>query len=117
MSWLSQNWVVVVVVVVVAIAWLLLRRGGLGGHSGHGHGRGHDVPAAAPEVAVDPVGGEAVLTANALSSVYEGKIYYFSSADNRARFEAAPKEYAYKVAGHPVNAEAERHRPRRHGGC
>ncbi|MFZ5658155.1 MAG: YHS domain-containing protein [Pseudomonadota bacterium] len=129
MNWLTQNWVVVVVV--VAIAWLLLRRGGLHGH-GHGHGlpgagaRGHghhgrtDDTAAAgavPEAAVDPVSGEAVRTANALSSIYQGHVYYFSSTDNRARFEAAPQEYAQKVAGYPVGADAGGRRSRHHGGC
>ena len=99
--------------------------GGLGGHGGHGGGHGgHDEQAErpggpdAPEAAVDPVGGEAVRTAHALTSVYEGKIYYFASKENRDRFEAAPHEYAHKAAGHPVrSAEAPQERPRRRHGC
>lgn len=102
--------------------------GGLLGGMGHGgHGAGHGDhggqpdtrPAgSAPEAAVDPVGGEAVRTAQALTSVYEGKIYYFASKENRDRFEAAPQEYAGKAAGHPVRpAEAAYERPRRRGGC
>lgn len=103
--------------------------GGLGGHEG-GHGSdggGHErdaeqpnsrVAANAPEAAVDPVGGEAVRTAQALTSLYQDKIYYFASKENRDRFEAAPQEFAQKAAGHPVgSADAPRERPRRRGGC
>lgn len=137
MSWLAQNWVWVVIG--VAIAWFALRgrlgghAGGHGGgvlggmgHGGHGGGgqSGHgDQPAPrleanAPEAAVDPVGGEAVRTAHAVTSVYEGKIYYFASKENRDRFEAAPQEFAHKSAGHAVRpAEAAAERPRRRGGC
>lgn len=109
-----------------------LGHGGLGGHGHGGHGgrgedRGHGEqgepparPAAAdaPEAAIDPVGGEAVRTAQALTSVYDGKIYYFASKESRDRFEAAPQEYAHKAAGHPVrSAEAPHERPRKSRGC
>ena len=144
MNWLAQNWVWVLIG--IAVAWFLLRGsshsgrhggllGGLG-HGGHGgllggmgHGRhgGHGTPSgepdtrpadSAPEAAVDPVGGQAVRTAQALTSVYQEKIYYFASKENRDRFEAAPQEYARKAVGHPVRpAEAAYERPRRRGGC
>lgn len=144
MNWLSQNWFWVALA--VAIAWWLLRSGlaghgrhghagghgrgaggllgGLGGHEGHGgsHG-GHDEPPErpatpdAPEAAVDPVGGEAVRTAQALTSVHQGKIYYFASKENRDRFEAAPHEYAHKAAGHPARSAEAAQRPRRRHGC
>ena len=138
MSWLAQNWVWMLVA--VAIAWFFYFRGGLGrhagGHGGHGgllgglghggHG-GHGDQAgqpdarpagSAPEAAVDAVSGEAVRTAQALTSIYQGKIYYFASKENRERFEAAPQEYAQKAAGHPLrSAEAANERPRRRGGC
>ncbi len=101
--------------------------GGHGGHGGGGHGGGHgghgeqpDSRAAsnAPEAAIDPVSGEAVRTAQALTSLYQGKIYYFASKENRDRFEAAPQEYAQKAAGHPAHsAGAPEDRPRRRGGC
>lgn len=144
MNWLSQNWVWVVLAIGAAFYFF---RGGLGGHAG-GHGRGlggllggmghgghgghagggghgdrgeqPDRPAAAnaPEAAVDPVGGEALRTAHALTSVYQGKIYYFASKENRDRFEAAPQEYARKAEGYPVrSAEASHDRPRRGRGC
>ena len=121
MNWLAQNWVWVLIG--VAVAWFLLRGGG---HSrGHGGGfggllGGSGGPPAAnvPEAAIDPVSGEAVRTAQALTSVYQGKIYYFASKENRDRFEAAPQEHAHKAAGHAVRpAEAAHEHPRRRGGC
>jgi YHS domain-containing protein len=59
-----------------------------------------------------------VRTAQALTSVYQGKIYYFASKENRDRFEAAPQDYAQKAAGHAVRpAEAANEPPRSRGGC
>jgi len=125
MSWLTQNWVWVALA--IGVGFYLLR-GGLGGHvGGHGGLLGHGghggqphnrSPANAPEAAIDPVGGEAVRTGTALTSVYQGKIYYFATKDNRDRFEGAPQEYAPKAAGHALRpAEAANERPRRRGGC
>ncbi len=128
MSWLAQNWVWVVIV--AAVAWFFLRGsrarghagvdgllesvGGRGTHAGHAQAAG---PASAPEAAVDPVSSEAVPIARALSSVYQDKIYYFASKENRERFEAAPQEYAQKVAGQPLRgAEPANEPPRRRGG-
>lgn len=134
MSWLSQNWIWIVVG--IAIAWYLMSRGahahgghmggGLLGGMGHGgHGSaGGDEPrqappgANAPEAAIDPVGGQAVRASDALTSIYQGKIYYFASKENRERFEAAPQDYAHKAAGQPLQSpERTEYRPRRRGGC
>jgi len=122
MNWLLQNWIWVALG--TGLAYFLLR-GSLGGHGaghggligmrhgGHAGGGGHgdqpDSPPAAnpPEAAVDPVGGEAVRTTQALTSLYRGKIYYFASKENRDRFEAAPQEYAQKAAGHPAPSAPE----------
>jgi len=135
MDWLSQNWLWVAIG--IGVAWYFLR-GNLGGHGaghgslmgmGHGGGghAGHGEPAApppdaanapaanAPEAAVDPVSGEAVRTAQAVTSLYQEKIYYFASKENRDRFESAPQDYAHKVAGQPVGGQERR--PRRRRGC
>lgn len=132
MNWLTQNWIWVAIA--LAIAWLVLR-GSLGGHAGGhggeyiggmGHGAhgyvgeegqpGRPTDASTPEAAIDPVSGEAVRTTNALTSIHEGKIYYFASRENRDRFEAAPHEYAQKAMGQPIRiAASERHHHR--GGC
>lgn len=100
-----------------------------GGHGGGGHEHGgsgshggqHDddrQPSNPPEAAIDPVSGAAVRTADALTSIYQGTVYYFASKENRDRFEAAPQEYAQKTAGHAAHpAEAPSEPPRRRGGC
>jgi len=109
MSWLTQNWVWVALAIGVGFYFL---------RGGQPQNRSPAVPANAPEAAIDPVGGEAVRTGEALTSVYQGKIYYFATKDNRDRFEAAPQEHARTAAGHPVrSAEAPYERPRRRGGC
>jgi YHS domain-containing protein len=109
MDWLSQHWIWVVFGIAAA---MYLFRGGLGGHGDHSVGRAATNP---PEAAVDPMSGEAVRAAQALTSFYGGKIYYFATKENRDRFEAAPREHAAKAAGDPVAAAPQR-RPRR-GGC
>ena len=132
MSWLSQNWAWMIIAIAIALFFF---RGALRQHAGHGgvggfgddFGGGHlghhaqpedRLVANAPEAAVDPVGGQAVRTAEALTSIYQGKIYYFASRENRERFEAAPQEYAHKVVGHPVGAtQAPYERAHRGGGC
>lgn len=139
MTWLSQNWIWILLG--IAIAWFAMRRGFGGIHGGHmgghgaggllggmghgGHGGGQDseprqpqTSGEMPEAAVDPVSGEAVRTEHAVTSIYQGKIYYFASKENRDRFEAAPQDYAHKAAGHPVHsADRTEYRPRRRGGC
>ncbi|WP_430677326.1 YHS domain-containing protein [Mesorhizobium album] len=101
-----------------------MRHSGYGGHHGHdGHGDGDGWnqdrrPGAVSQTvgaAVDPVSGAAVRTGSALTSLYQGRVYYFASKDNRDRFEAAPNEFAGKASGIELGGPPER--PRRRGGC
>lgn len=130
MTWLSQNWIWIALAIVAALYFGGARRGhasgrgGLVGHTGQiGHGADVERPdsrpgASPPQAAVDPVGGEAVRISNALTSLYEGRIYYFSSKETRDRFEAAPQEYAHNASGYPVHSpDSQEDRPRRRGGC
>lgn len=76
-----------------------------GGHEGHGpqHGghAGHAAPAATaqakPELVTDPVCGMKIDPKTAAGkSVYQGKTYYFCSADEKAKFDKEPAKYAKK---------------------
>jgi len=95
---------------------------GLGHHGHHGH-RGQDdedgTRRASPQPieAVDPVSNSAIPTAGAITSVYQGKAYYFASKENRGRFEAAPQDFAGKAQAAAMTAgdDVERPRRRRHG--
>lgn len=139
MGWLTQNWIWVALAIGVGFYFLRIGQRGQGGlpgpmdhaahvghmgHGGHGaHGgqtenRALPSPAIAPAAAIDPVGGEAVNTDKALTSVYQGMIYFFASRENRDRFEGSPQEYASKGAGHALHpTEAANERPRRRHGC
>lgn len=122
----SQNWIWILIAVAI-LAFFFLRHGRFGsGHGPDGHHRRQDGddeartrPASSQriEAAIDPVSGSAIPTAGAITSVYQGKAYYFASKENRDRFEAAPQDYAAKVQGIPVTGSdsAERPRRRRHG--
>lgn len=57
-----------------------------------------------PEEDTDPVCGKTVSTGNAKTSVHDGLVYFFCSADCRDTFEASPSEY--------VNREQESASPR-----
>lgn len=141
MQELTQNWTWILIAIAVAAFFLLRRvnRHGGFGQSGHGHGgfdlggnHGHhhhrhsndadrrDVPwpQQPPETVVDPVSGAAIRTADAITSVYQGRAYYFASKENRDRFEASPQNYANKVQGIPIGGEDGAGRARRrHRGC
>ena len=138
---IGQNWIWIVLIVAF-VAFHLFghrrnRHGSLGGgdhshggieglggfgHDNHGHaGHGDEMQSGlgsqAVEAAIDPVGGSTISTAGAVTSVYQGKAYYFASKENRDRFEAAPQDFAAKALGVPIERE-NMDRPRhRHGGC
>ena len=97
MAWLGQNWIYILLIIGVIF---MMRRGcmgcGLGGgrhrHDGHGESEHH------PESVsnTDPVNGQVVGPQTAVTSVYQGRTYYFASRENRDRFEATPQQYATK---------------------
>lgn len=72
-----------------------------------------------PPTAIYPVTREDVSTASALTSIHEGRIYYFSNAENRQRFESSPAQFAREAFGVPIvpPQSAPESRPRRRGGC
>ena len=94
--------------------FFLMMRFGCGSHvMGHGHGQheghqghGGSVPPAGagrwtpPQTEVDPVCGMTVNTDGAKSSVHNGTVYYFCSAEHRDQFEANPERYS---GGKPVS--------------
>lgn len=147
MESIAQNWLWILgAVAVMAVVLFRGRHRGHGGfgHGGFGHGHGgrgghsdrgeypgetgdrdrtSGAPVPGPEAAIDPVTGTPVRTADALTSVYQGRVYYFGSKDSRDRFEASPQEFAAKTAGEPLDRHAgtdhatDRRPRRRRGGC
>ena len=93
---------------IFGVLFLMMMRGGCGSHvMGHGHGGHGATPdpnnkqtgtdASPPAEAVDPVCGMKVATASARSSLFQGKVYYFCSADCREKFEASPASFLGKT--------------------
>ncbi len=123
MQWITQNWLWMLLAVGF---FFMMRRGGCGmgggmkGHESHGdhasHGdHGSQMPSHAEEnksagTAIDPVNKATLDSATALTSVYHGKTYYFSSAENRTIFEADPAQYASAEL-----AEQQPHKSHHHG--
>lgn len=74
-----------------------MMRSGCGSHvMGHRHGGARTDGQASPdrpEKETDPVCGMTVDTATAKTSVYQGRTYYFCSAQCRDRFEASPATF------------------------
>ena len=127
MNWLTQNWVWIVFGIGVL---LLLRRTGCIGNMSHAHHgpsgaqdhsdhASHSTETIKTATATDPVTGKQIPTARAVTSVYDGRVYYFETQENRQRFEASPEQYARAGVGQsPARDEnAEHSHSRRHGGC
>lgn len=84
---------------------VVIMRFGCGAHvMGHGHekhsGRQAGRPTenagmrwSPPTSAVDPVCGMTVAPEKAKSSIHDGDVYYFCSADCREKFETSPAEF------------------------
>lgn len=143
MNWLAQNWIWILLGLAVLVVLVVLGRGrfhgrgglshhgsggahyGGGGYSaatgpqGSGHGDQHSQHPEQPGLAIDPVTRQDVSTAAALTSIYQGRIYYFTSAESRQRFEASPAQYAREGLGHSLGPAQSTEPPprRRRGGC
>ena len=106
---------------VIGGLFFLMMRMGCGSHvTGHGHG-GHEdqkgyggsVPSAGarrwapPRTEIDPVCGVTVNTDSAKSSVHDGAVYYFCSAEHRDQFEADPGRYTGAKSGRQGAKELE----------
>ena len=95
MQWLAQNWIWIVFAIGIL---LLMRRGGIGcGMGGHGHAHGasrHEEQHHVDTRPKDPVSGEEVNPETAVNAMYQGRVFYFASRENREKFEASPAQYA-----------------------
>jgi YHS domain-containing protein len=100
--------------------FFLMMRFGCGAHvMGHRQGRhegqGGSVPPAGalrwapPRTEIDPVCGMIVNTEGAKSSVYDGAVYYFCSAEHRDQFEADPGGYTGAKSGPETRAMEHTH--------
>lgn len=101
MAWLEQNWISVLLVIGVIF---MMRRMGCGSSGTGGHYHGDYSEGGAPpqsESNTDPVNGDTVDPQIALTSVYQGRTYYFASRENRDRFEASPAQFAVKSKDKP----------------
>jgi YHS domain-containing protein len=97
MAWLEQNWINILLVIGLIF---MMRRGGMGcgPRAGrHHHGESNEsAPHPEFESNIDPVSMQTVDPQTAVTSVYQGRIYYFASRENRDRFETSPEQFAAK---------------------
>ncbi len=131
MDFLSQNWIWLVIAIG---GYLLLARMGIGGCGmGHSHGHGHagsdsgatddksNGRGAASESLFDPVSRRSVPAGSTVSSVYQGRAYYFEDRANRDAFESDPEKYlaASHATGHEIGSPgpSPRHSHQGHGCC
>lgn len=76
-----------------------------------------------PQIPFDPVSRRILATGSTtISSVYEGRAYYFENRQNRDAFETDPQKYLAELPAlgqsiAPEGASSERPRRRRRGGC
>ncbi|CAJ0684105.1 YHS domain-containing protein [Ralstonia holmesii] len=99
MNWLSQNLIWIVLGVVV-VAMLFRSRAG----QRHHHGDFAGATQGESGGTSDPVTGNKVDPAHAITANYEGKTFYFESENSRAVFQQNPSRFVQ---------EHHRH----HGGC
>jgi YHS domain-containing protein len=102
MQWLSQYGIWILLAVGLL---LLMRRGGMAcGMGSHGH-MAHDRSTHADGGPLDAVNGHSIKSENALTSVFEGKTYFFESDQSRSEFQKDPQRFIHEGVRH------------HHGGC
>lgn len=122
MDWLSRNWVWIAVG--IALFYMFFHHRGFHGMS-HSNADSESVPPARGDaeafVPIDPVSHQRLPTDATISSVHQGRAYYFENRENRDAFEREPGKYlaggtvpGQSLGATPGDANA---RPRRRGGC
>lgn len=119
MDWLSQNWIWIAVA--IGGVFLFSRMGvggcgigtcGMGRSMGGSRGNGINGPpverGTGPGNTFDPVSQHPLPAGAAISSVYQGRAYYFESRENRDAFESDPEKYlaASPKVGQALTSEA-----------
>ncbi len=126
MEWLGQNWLWIALAIG---AFFLMTR--MGGGCGVGDSRTHHhdddrrdtVPPSAgnrPGNLFDPVSGHAFAASGApISTVYQGRAYYFENRQSRDAFEADPEKYLAhnSASGEPLGTSRDQGQHRHHRGC
>lgn len=131
MDWLAQNWIWIAVA--IGGFFLFTRMGvggcgmggcGMGGSTGNSRGSGSNGDSAGHgagrEAVFDPVNRHALPASAAISSVYQGRAYYFESRENRGAFESDPDKYlaGSSAVGQAIaSKDASADRPWRQAGC
>lgn len=127
MDWITQNWTWIVFAIAVFLlvfiwiafaigVFLSMRRSSKEHRMGHAHGtrtiQQQEDDASHIDLDMrpkDPISGEITNPETALNSMYQGRMYYFGSRENRDTFEASPAQYASRAG------ERLEHRHHRHG--
>lgn len=116
MDWLAQNWIWIVVLIGAYLLFFRHRHHGFGSLGGHGgHAEHEDRPAPSKRAPIDPVSGRSLDAQHAITTYYQGRVYFFENEENRRRFEAAPDDFAKNTEG--LDPAGRPHRGHRGHGC
>lgn len=100
MNWLSQNWYWIALAVFML---LMMHRGKIGCGMGGGHHtpREHDAHHDSDSFAShDPVNGHPIDRTQALTTIFNGRTYYFESEESRETFNRDPQRFAAETHRH-----------------
>jgi YHS domain-containing protein len=91
MEWLSQDWLWILLALAV---FVLMRRGGMSCGMGGFRREPHEHPSREAGPPRDPVNGHSVDPTHALTSIFDGRTYYFESEESRSEFNSDPQRFA-----------------------